>query len=80
MVARDERFERLVGCFKQVFPAMNPVDIPTATQASTPAWDSIAHVTLFSLAGEEFGTDLDFEEFADAGSFAAILDLVCARA
>jgi len=77
---QDEQVERLTGCFKQVFPAMNPADIPAATQEGTPAWDSIAHVTLFSLAGEEFGMDLDFEEFADATSFAAILDLVCATA
>ena len=77
---QDEHVERLIGCFKQVFPAINPVDIPAATQEGTLAWDSIAQVTLFSLIGEEFGMDLDFEEFADATSFAAVLDLVCARA
>lgn len=77
---QDEQVERLIGCFKQVFPAMNADDIPAATQEGTPAWDSIAHVTLFSLVGEEFGTDIDFEGFVDANSFAAILDLVCASA
>lgn len=71
--------ERLVKCFKQVFPAMNTAEIPAATQEATSAWDSVAHVTLLSLIGEEFGIDIDFEEFAEATSFAAILDLVRAR-
>ena len=76
---QDELVERLVKCFKQVFPAMSTADIPAATQEGTSAWDSVAHVTLLSLIGEEFGIDIDFEEFAEATSFASILDLVRAR-
>jgi len=76
---QDEQFERLISCFKQVFPAMSPVDIPAATQEATSAWDSIAQVTLLSLIGESFGIDIDFEEFAETTSFATILDLVRAR-
>jgi acyl carrier protein len=76
---QDELAERLVKCFKHVFPAMNTADIPAATQETTGAWDSVAHVTLLSLIGEEFGIDIDFEEFAEATSFAAILNLVRAR-
>ena len=75
----DERFERLVNCFKKVFPKMNRADIPSATQESTAAWDSIAQVTLISLIGEEFGIDPDFEEFEQATSFASILDLLQAK-
>jgi acyl carrier protein len=75
----DEQFERLVSCFKKVFPNMSRSDIPSATQESLPAWDSIAHVTLISLIGEEFGLDLDFEEFDGATSFASILELLRAR-
>ena len=55
---------------------MSVADIPAATQESTAAWDSIAHVTLLSLIGEELGADIDFEEFSEATSFPAILDLI----
>jgi acyl carrier protein len=69
-----------VGCFERVFPDLSRSDIPAATHESVAAWDSIAHVTLFSLIGEEFAVDIDFEKFEGATSFAAILELVCARA
>jgi acyl carrier protein len=36
-------------------------------------------VTLISLIGEEFGIDLDFEEFEEATSFAAFRDIVGAK-
>ena len=71
--------ERLVNCFQQVFPGLSRNAIPAATHESVEAWDSIAHVTLMSLIGEEFGMDIDFEEFEGATSFAAILELVSAR-
>ena len=72
--------ERLVGCFEQVFPDLGPDAIPRCTQSTVAAWDSIAHVTLMSLVGQVFGIDIDFEEFEDATSFAAVLDVVRARA
>ena len=75
----DEQFERLVGCFKKVFPGMNRSDIPSAVQESITAWDSIAQVTLVSLIGEEFAVDIDFDDFDEATSFASILDLVRAK-
>ena len=75
----DEQFERLVGCFKKVFPGMNRSDIPSAVQESITAWDSIAHVTLISLIGEDFGIELDFEDFDEATSFAAFRDILSAR-
>ena len=76
----DEKYERLIACFRQVFPNMKPSDISLATQETVAAWDSIAHVTLLSLIGEKLGVDIDFEEFAEATSFAAILELVRASA
>jgi acyl carrier protein len=73
----EEQFERLVGCFTNVFGNQIPrSDIPLATQENTAAWDSIAQVTLLSLIGEEFNIEIDFEEFEGANSFASILELV----
>lgn len=76
---QDARREQLVGCFEQVFPNLSRSTIPTCTQSTVAVWDSIAHVTLMSLIGEEFGIEIDFEEFEDATSFAAVLDMVRAR-
>ncbi len=71
--------ERLVNCFQQVFPTLDKSAIPAATHQNVEAWDSIAQVTLASLIGEEFGIDIDFEDFEEATSFASTLELVRAR-
>jgi len=75
----DELYERLVNCFKRVFVKLDRSAIPAATHESIAEWDSIAHVTLHSLIVEEFGIDIDFEEFDEATSFSAILDLIRTR-
>ena len=76
---QDARFDRLVNCFERVFPKLSPSDIPSVTHESVAGWDSIAQVTLLSLIGEEFGVDIDFEDFEGATSFATILELVRTR-
>jgi len=43
-----------------------------ASAENTPQWDSLAHVTLLTLIGEEFGREIDFEEFEGATSFEAL--------
>jgi acyl carrier protein len=75
----QEQTERLAGCFKKVLPKLSRAEIGTATQENTAAWDSIAQVTLISLVGEEFGIELDFEEFEEATSFAAFFKIVDAK-
>jgi len=76
---QDAHSERLVACFEKVFPNLGRSGICSATHENVAAWDSIAHVTLLGLIGEEFGVDIDFEEFEGATSFAAILELVRGR-
>ena len=76
---QNANFERLVGCFEKVFQDLSKSDITSATHESVSNWDSIAQVTLLSLVGEEFGIDIDFEEFEGAMSFDSILELVNAR-
>jgi acyl carrier protein len=71
--------ERLIGCFEQVFPDLDRSAIPTATHDTVAEWDSIAQVTILSLVGEEFGMDIDFEEFEGATSFSAILELLSTK-
>ena len=76
---QDAHFERLMGCFEKVFPNLSRSDIPAATHDSVAVWDSVAQLTLLSLVGEEFGIEIDFEEFEGATSFATILEFVRAR-
>jgi acyl carrier protein len=76
---KDEQIEKLVSCFTKVFPGLSRADILSADQGSISAWDSIAQVTLISLAGEEFGIEPDFEDFDEATSFAAFRDVLSAK-
>ena len=75
----DEQIEKLVSCFRKVFPKLSRADILSADQASISAWDSIAQVTLISLIGEEFGLEPDFEDFDEATSFAVFRDVLSAK-
>ena len=76
---QDADTERLINCFEQAFPGLSRSAIPAATHENVATWDSIAQVTLMSLIGEEFGLDIDFEEFDGATSFAAIQAVVGAK-
>jgi acyl carrier protein len=72
----EEQHERLVRCFRNVFGDLPERAIPAASQERIAAWDSIAQVTLISLISEEFGIEIDFEDFESASSFAAMLELI----
>jgi acyl carrier protein len=76
---QDEQVDKLIHCFQQVFPNLSRPEILSASQENMSAWDSIAHVTLISLIGEEFGMDLDFEDFEEATSFDAFRDIISAK-
>jgi len=65
---------KLQKCFLTVFPQLNTETVRDASVESLSAWDSVAHITLLTVVGEEFGTDIDFEEFAGASSFADVLE------
>ena len=54
---------RVSQCFLNVFPDLPAADLPRASQAALPQWDSVAHVTLLSAISEEFQIELDDESF-----------------
>ena len=70
----NEIREKLITCFSAVFPQLTPDQIAAASAANLSEWDSIAHVTLLNVIGEEFQRDIDFEEFEGATSFGQILE------
>jgi acyl carrier protein len=61
--------ERLASCFVAVFPTLKPEEVSTASDQTLPNWDSLATVTLVNVIEEEFGLQIDPEEFASVLSF-----------
>ncbi len=68
----DDVRDKLARCFALVFPDLAPHLYSEASAATVAGWDSLAQVTLLTLIGEEFGRDIDFEEFEGATSFEAL--------
>jgi acyl carrier protein len=65
----DNVRDKLGHCFALVFPKLDPSQYSTASVQNLSAWDSVAQLTLLNLIGEEFGREMDFEEFEGATSF-----------
>ncbi len=70
----DQIENRLQTCFSRVFPDLTPQQISGATVDSVQKWDSMAGITLLSLVGEEFGTELDMDDFEQFSSYQGIVD------
>ncbi len=68
----DEIQKRLIKCFQIVFPDLPDAEIPTASQSSVPAWDSVAAITLLNVIEDEFQITMDLEMAADLDSFRRI--------
>jgi len=69
----DKVRDKLGRCFALTFPKLDPSQYATASPQNLSEWDSIAQVTLLTLISEEFGRELDFEEFEGATSFEALV-------
>jgi len=68
--------QRLIGCFQTVFPDLPEAAIPSATQATVPAWDSIAAITLVNVIEDEFQFQMDFDLLGELDSFQRILTYI----
>lgn len=65
--------DRLLVCFRAVFPGVSDADLLAASPGNLSAWDSVAQVTLISVIEEEFTTTLPLEQYGELTSFAALL-------
>jgi acyl carrier protein len=72
-VSIDNTKQRLAKCFATVFPELSHEGIYAASQATVPAWDSIAAITLVNVIEEEFNIQMDFEDLESLTSFDRIL-------
>jgi len=75
----DDIEQKVALCFSNVFPDVPKVELPGASRDSLVGWDSIAHVTLLSSIAEEFGIDLEPEDFESLDSYSSIVDWVEAK-
>lgn len=72
--------ERLVNCFKTVFPNLTRDEILSADYNTVPAWDSLALVTLVFILEEEFGVAIEADEFQQMTSFDSVLQFLEGKA
>jgi len=69
-----DRAARLTKCFTLVFPGLSPDQAPSADAASVSAWDSLHHITLLTVVGEEFEIEMPLENLEDLASYHGILN------
>jgi acyl carrier protein len=65
---------RVAQCFSNVFPGIAPAEIVRASTSSLAAWDSVAQVTLLSSIAEEFGIELELEDYEELVSYPLIVE------
>ncbi len=68
----DDTGKRLAGCFQVVFPHLREVDIPSASQQTVAAWDSVAAITMMNVIEDEFALQMDLDDLADLDSFVKV--------
>jgi len=72
----DSVTEKLNRCFAATFPTLDPGKYAAASVENLSEWDSIKQLTLLTVIGEEFGREIDFEEFEDANSYEALIGIL----
>ena len=64
---------RVEAIFREVFDLAPATDVRDLEQESTPAWDSLGHVTLVAALENEFNVELSMAESLEITSFAKAL-------
>jgi acyl carrier protein len=68
----DDTRKRLTSCFQVVFPDLTEAEIPSASQETVAAWDSVAAITMMNVIEDEFALQMDLDDLADLDSFAKV--------
>ena len=61
--------DRLIKCFRAVFPVVGEDQVDRASLAETPAWDSLASVNLIALIEDEFALEIPIDDYEQMSSF-----------
>jgi acyl carrier protein len=67
----DELDERLMECFRVVFPELSDEQIQSANSSTLNKWDSLASLSLVAVLEEEFACMFDDAVVGNLDSFAA---------
>jgi len=70
MTQENER--KLAEVFRAVLSLVPDSDVTTVGQLNTPAWDSLAHVSLVAAVESEFGISIDIADSLALTSFRAM--------
>ena len=65
--------QRLLECFRAVFPNTSDEALAASSADTTSSWDSVIQVTLISIVEEDFGIRLPEEQYGELTSFASLL-------
>lgn len=68
----DDIQQQLLACFQAVFPNEEENALAVLSQATHPAWDSLASVTLVRVIEEQFGIQMDLFDIEELDSFHAV--------
>ncbi|MCF6312320.1 MAG: hypothetical protein L3J39_07695 [Verrucomicrobiales bacterium] len=71
-----EHNERLITCFRTVFPDLTDGEIAQASMASLAKWDSLATVMLISVIEEEYQLQVADDDLQDFVSFELIDEIL----
>lgn len=70
---------RLTRVFTAILPQVDTANIENATMDNTENWDSLATLSLFTLAEEEFGVKLGLDLIVSTKSFADLEKLITSK-
>ena len=68
----EQSEQKLGDVFRAVMNLESGTDVTTLRQLSTPAWDSLAHVSLVAAVESEFGIAIDIEDSLELTSYQAV--------
>ncbi len=70
--------DRLMECFRAVFPRLSNAEIERADMKSVAEWDSVTTITLVTLLEESFGIEIGLQDIGNLTSFAGLRDFLAA--
>ena len=68
--------ERLIACFRSVFPDFTDAEISQASMTSLAKWDSLATVMLISVIEEEYQMQVADDDLQNFISFESITEIL----
>ena len=68
----QDKERKLIEIFRAVFTLGPGSDVSGVCQSTTPAWDSLAHVTLVAALESEFGISIDLADSLALTSYGAV--------